>query len=131
MQCVGAGFDHHVDGAAAVAPCFRVGVALHRELIDRVDRQKRPGDTGNAALIDRGGVVPEIVVVRAVDLPVVLRDTGAVDGTGAVDARREFDKLREIPAVERHILDGFVRNHFVQRGGAVSMVTAVAATSTV
>ncbi len=79
MQSVGSRLDHHVDGSTAVAAGFGVGVALDGELIDGVDGKKRTGNTGHAALIDRGRIVPGVVVVRAVDLPVVLHGACAVD----------------------------------------------------
>ena len=61
--------------------------------------------------------MPEVVIVRAVNLPVVLRDARSVDRSGSVDARREFDQLRKVAAVERHILNRLVGDNLVQRGG--------------
>ena len=116
VQHVRSGLDHHVDGAAAVASGFRVRVALNRELVDRVDRQQRACDARDSALVHGRRVVPCVVVIRAVDLPVVLRDPGAVDGARPVHARRQLDELREVASVERHVLNRLARDHLVESG---------------
>ena len=79
VEVVASGFEREVNGATRIAAGFGSGLRLHRELVDRVDRQHDARDTGNAALIDRRNVVPEIVVVHAVDLPVDLVRAGAVE----------------------------------------------------
>ena len=113
MQRIGAGLDHHVDRPSAIAAGLGVSVGLHRKLVDGVDGKQGTSYAGNAALIHGGRVVPGVVVVRAVNLPVVLSDTSAIDRASAVNTRGEFHKLCEIATIQRHVLYGLVRNHLV------------------
>jgi hypothetical protein len=60
-------------------------------------------------LVDGGNVVPEVVVVDAVDLPVDLVGAGSVQRTisacsGVSEAWRENNQLREVAAVEGSVL---------------------------
>src|SRR5882724_1990322 len=57
--------------------------------------------------------MPKIVVVSAVDLPVILRDARSVDGTRSVYTRGEPHQLTEITAIQRDILHGSVRDHLI------------------
>ena len=65
-------FDHHVDHGARIAPIVGPAHALLVELRNGVNGQEHAGDGGNAPLVDRLRVVPKVVVVHAVELPVVL-----------------------------------------------------------
>jgi hypothetical protein len=51
---------------------------LRRELVDSVQGKDDAGNPGDAALIDGRDVVPEVVVVDAIDLPVRLIGAGSV-----------------------------------------------------
>src|SRR6185437_12612230 len=80
-----------------------------RELLYRIDGKGYAGDVLNTTLIDRGNIVPEVVVVRAVDLPVDQVSAGAVHrsiAAGGVTgkARRETDHLCEVTAIQRNVL---------------------------
>ena len=117
MQCIRPGFDHHVDARPAIAPSLRAGVALHRELVDRFDGQKRACDARYAALIHRGGVLKRVVVVRAIDLVVVAAGAHAIDRrAGGRDAGSELDHLPEVAPVHRKVGDG-LGVHYTDQGG--------------
>ena len=45
---------------------------MNGELINGIDRQQGLGNAGDAALIDGRRIVPQVVIVLAVDLPVGL-----------------------------------------------------------
>ena len=110
VQGVAAGASHQIDRAAGVASRLRARLRLGREFHHRVDGQHDAGNPRDAALVDRRDVVPQIVVVHAVDLPVDLIGTRSVEGAEAAhvvasEARLDGDQLREIPAVQRNVLD--------------------------
>ena len=124
VQGVGSGAEGEVDGSAGVASAFGAGLGLGGELVDRVDGQDDAGDAGDAALVDGGDVVPEVVVVDAVDLPVDLVGASSVERAEAAaavstEAGREGDHLGEVAAVERDVFDGLGVEHGVlgDRGG--------------
>src|SRR5439155_532462 len=75
--------SHQIDGAAGVASRLRARLRLGREFHHRVDGQHDAGNPRDAALVDRRDVVPQIVVVHAVDLPVDLIGTRSVEGAEA------------------------------------------------
>ena len=73
--------------------------------------QSDAGDVFDAALIHGRNVMPEVVVVRAIDLPVDLVGARAIDRADsrrgiAGETGREADHLREVAAVERNVLHG-------------------------
>ena len=108
--------EGEVDGAAGVAAAFGAGLGLRGELVDGVDGEDDAGDAGDAALVDGGDVVPEIVVVDAVDLPVHLVGAGAVERAVAAagvagEAGGERDHLGEVAAVEGDVGDGLGVEH--------------------
>ena len=136
-RLVGAGAEGEVDGAAGVAAAFGAGLGLRGELVDRVEGQDDAGDAGDAALVDGGDVVPEVVVVDAVDLPVDLVGAGAVEraeaaAAVAAEAGGEGDHLGEVAAVEGDVGDGLgVEHGGLRDGGGVERDAAAALTSMV
>ena len=125
VEGVGARAEGEIDGAARVATAFGAGLGLSRELVDRVQREDNAGDPGDTPLIDGRNVVPEIVVVDAVDLPVHLVGAGAVHGAVAAAgvagvAGGEADHLGEVAAVEGDVVDFFgVENGVLGDGGGI------------
>ena len=79
MELIAAGAKREVDGAAGVPSAFRAGLGLGGKLVDGVERKDDAGDAGHTALINGGNVVPQIVVIDAIDLPVHLVGAGAVE----------------------------------------------------
>src|SRR5579875_2410140 len=79
VQLVGPGLQAEIDRAARVTAAFGTCLGLRGELIDGIDGEDDAGNAGDAALINSGDVVPEVVVVDAVDLPVHLVGACAVE----------------------------------------------------
>src|SRR5229473_382256 len=110
MNGVAAGFGNDVYSAAGAAPCLRARLCLCREFVNGVDRHHHARDSRDTALIHCGNVVPEVVVVNAVDLPVDLIGAGSIDRAEAArgitsKARRDADQLREVTPVQWDVLD--------------------------
>ncbi len=103
MVAVGAGLDAQRNETTGIAPCFGITFRLDRELINRIDWDRHAGNTCHASLVGRRVVLPDVIVVRAVNLPVILIGTRAVDRPSTVIARRDLYELREITAVKRNI----------------------------
>src|SRR5215468_3152811 len=104
VDFVGARTGYDVDGAARIASGFRSGLSLRREFNDRVHGQDDASNSRNATLIDGRNVMPEVVVVYAVNLPVNLVRPSAVERAETADviaaeSGLHRDKLREIAAV--------------------------------
>src|SRR6516164_11339483 len=78
VEVIGARTRDHVDRAARVASSLRPGLRLRGKLHDGVHRHHDTSDAGNAALIHGRNIVPEIIIVHAVDLPVDLIWAGSV-----------------------------------------------------
>ena len=72
---------------------FRGRLCLHSELVDGVDRQNDTGDPQHAALIPSRNVVPQIVVVDAVDLPVDLIGSCTVQRTESAEPIERIEKV--------------------------------------
>ena len=72
MEGVCAGFGNQVDTSTWIPSHFRRRLSLKAELSNRVNRKRDAGDVFDAALVDRGDVVPPVVIVGAIDLPVDL-----------------------------------------------------------
>src|SRR4029077_402217 len=109
MDRVPARFGNDVYRAARAASPLRARLRLRREFFNRVNRQDDAGNTRDSALIDRGNVVPEIVVIHAVDLPIDLVRARSIDRTEpanviATKAWLDGDQLGEVPAVQRQFL---------------------------
>ena len=119
---VGAGPKDDVDNAASVAAAFGVGLRLGGKFVDCIQGHDRAGDTGDAALVDSRNVVPEVVVVDAVNLPVHLVGAGSVQraetahGVPTV-ARLHSSELREVAPVHGHVLHCLCRQDVVLRCG--------------
>ena len=72
MELVGPRLDDHVGRAAGIAAGLRLGTGNKGEFADGVQRQERAGYAGGAALIYRGNIPPNVVVVGSFDLIVDL-----------------------------------------------------------
>src|SRR5579871_6951927 len=72
VDTVRSALDDHVDQATCIAADLSICLRLHRELIDRVDRKCDTCNTRDAALVRTLRVMEEVVVVGAVNLPVIL-----------------------------------------------------------
>ena len=79
MELVRAGFEHNIDDAPRIASTFSVGLGLRSKFVHCVKWHDDAGDAGDAALVDRRNVMPEIVIIDAVDLPIHLVGAGAVE----------------------------------------------------
>ncbi len=125
VEGVGAGAEGEVDGSAGIATAFGAGLSLCGELVDGIEREDDSGDAGDATLIDCGDVVPKVVVVDAVDLPVHLVGSCAVEGAVASTgvsgvSGGELNHLGEVTAVEGEIGDGLcVEDGGLGDGGGV------------
>ena len=91
-------------------------------MVNGIERENDTGDARDAALVDGGNVVPEVVVVDAVDLPVHLVGAGSVQGAiAAPDVARvagsQLNHLGEVAAVEREVCDNLCIEHRCLRGG--------------
>ena len=117
VDLVGPRFQHHVLVCARVAPHIGFGVALHGELVDRIDRHQTSGHAVDAALVGSDDTLPCINVVGAVDLEVDAGRALAVHRSAQVVSRSELEHLREVAAVDRHVLDLLVGDHRNQRAG--------------
>jgi hypothetical protein len=122
MELVGAGFGGNVQVAAGAAAGFAVAGGLQRVLVERVDGVDDAGDAADAALVYGVHLQVKIIVVRAVDGVVDLVAARAVDGAGVVIAGkgcRGAEKLREVAAIERHVLQrlGIKRRSLCDGGG--------------
>src|SRR6266516_2532297 len=107
MQSVGPGLEDNVSRATGVAPAFGSRGGLHGKFLSCVNRQDRACNPGDATLIDGRNVVPEIVVVHAVDLPIDLIGAGAIERAEAAhvitaEARGYGNQLGEVAAVQRN-----------------------------
>src|SRR5271170_5833055 len=80
VDLVGTRLDGQVSGAARIAAQRRRAGGLKGEILYGIDGEDDAGDSRDAALVHGGNVPPQIVVVRALNLP--------IDGVGAraVDA---------------------------------------------
>src|SRR5215813_2362008 len=101
VEFVAAGAGYDVNGAAGVASGFWSGLGLRREFNDRVHGQDDASNSRNATLIDGRNVMPEVIVVYAVNLPVNLVRPSAVERAETADviaaeSGLHRDKLREI-----------------------------------
>src|SRR5258708_37921829 len=76
MEIVGAGLGNHVDRAPGVASALGTRGSLRRKFHYRIDREYGTSNARDTALIDRRDVVPEVVVVHAVNLPIDLIGAG-------------------------------------------------------
>src|SRR5208282_4915794 len=85
VQAVGTALDREIDGSTGIASGLGIGLALGGEFVNGVNRHDRARDSGNAALIDSWNVVPEIVVVGAVNLPVHLVGAGSIQRAETAD----------------------------------------------
>src|SRR5260370_1534282 len=72
MELVCTRSEDDVDNATGVAAAFGTGLSLSGKFVNRIQGHDSAGDARHTALIDRGDVVPEIVVVVAANLPVHL-----------------------------------------------------------
>ena len=110
MNGVAAGLEDQVHGAARVATSLRSRLRLRREFIDRVNRQDDTGNARDATLVHSRDVVPEIVVVYAINLPVYLVRAGAVDRSKAAHRitsipGRNRDQLGKVTPIEGNVLN--------------------------
>ena len=110
MDLIPAGFGDQVYRAAGIASRLRASLGLRGEFFNRVNRHYRTGDSRDTALIDRGDVVPEVIIVHAVDLPIDLIGSGSIERPETAyvitpEARRDGYQLGEVPPVQWHVLD--------------------------
>ena len=122
MELVRARPEDDVDNPTGVATALGPGLGLGGEFVDRIQGHNRSGDPGDAALVDCGNVMPEVIVVHAVNLPVHLVGAGSVHraeaahGVPAV-ARLDSSELGEVATVHRHVLDRLGGQDIVLGGG--------------
>ena len=124
VHFIGAALDGQIDRAARVASALRVRLGLRREFVDRVQRHHYARNSRYSALIHRRNIVPEVVVVRAVDLPVHLVGARSIErpepahGITSV-ARCQRDQLRKIAPVHGYVLQRCVGDRVAlgHRGG--------------
>ena len=112
MDGVGTGLCDDVDDAAWVTTGLGAGLSLLRVGFDGIEWQDDACNTEYAALVDGGNVVPEVVVVDAVDLPVDLIGASPIDGAEAAggvaaEAGCDGDKLGEVATVHGRVVDDF------------------------
>src|SRR5882762_8362835 len=105
MHRVCSRLDDQIYGATRIAPGLGTRLGLGRKLVNGVDRQYDTGDSRDTALIDRRDVVPEVVVVHAVNLPVHLVGTGSVERAKSADGISAVtwghgDQLSKVPSVQ-------------------------------
>src|SRR5207302_2817001 len=120
MELVAAGFQDDVNYAAGVASAFRGRLRLCGKFVNCVQGHDDASDAGDAALVDGGNVVPEVVVVDAVNLPVHLVGAGTVQRTETADrvaavAGLNRGELREVAPVHWYILNRLGGNDVVLR----------------
>jgi hypothetical protein len=106
--CAGLGDD--IDDTSGITASFGGGLGLLGILLDGIKGKDDAGDAEDATLVDGGDVVPEVVVIDAVDLPVDLVGAGAIDGATAVDgvaseAGGDGDELGKVAAVHGRVVD--------------------------
>ncbi len=78
MQFIAARAGDDVDSTAGVAAGFGSAFSLRGKLDDRVHWKNHPSNPRYTALIHRWNVVPEVVVIHAVNLPIDLVGTRAI-----------------------------------------------------
>src|SRR5260370_34807504 len=100
MELVCTRSEDDVDNATGVAAAFGTGLSLRGKFVNRIQGHDSAGDARHTALIDRGNVVPEIVVVDAVNLQVHLVGAGSVQR--AVPATRSAPGYEPPAAALRH-----------------------------
>ena len=83
VQCVAAGLGDQVYGTTCVASRLWAVLCLRREFVNRVNRQDNTGNARDSTLVNRGDVVPEVVIVHAINLPVHLIGAGSIERTEA------------------------------------------------
>ena len=110
MEGISAGLHHHIYGATGVASCLCARLSLCGKFVNRVDREDDTCNPGDAALIDRGNVVPQVVIVHTVNLPVHLIGASTIERAEAAHvvttkARFNRDQLREVTSIQRNILN--------------------------
>src|SRR5258708_827965 len=110
VKLIGARPEDDVDDTAGVTPTLGVRLGLGGKFVNRVQGHDRAGDAGDSALIHGRNVVPEIVVVDAVDLPVHLVGAGSIERTEAADrvsavARLNGSELSKIAPVHWNVLN--------------------------
>ncbi len=105
--------DDQVDGSASIASSLGIGLGLGGEFVNRINRHHSAGDSGNTALIDRRNIVPEVIVIGAVNLPVHLVGTRSVQRTETANrvaaiAGCNRNQLGKITPVQGYFLHGGV-----------------------
>src|SRR5260370_627427 len=70
VDVVGPRLEHHVGVGAGIAALVGFAARLHGELVDGLDRDKAPGDTGDTALVGSDDTEPGVHIVGAIDLVV-------------------------------------------------------------
>src|SRR5262249_5223903 len=109
MKSVTARLHDQIDRATSITASLGATLGLHGELIHGVYGKNDAGDAGDTALILGGDVVPEVVVIHAVNLPIHLVGTRPVEGAEAAHgiapiAGIHRDQLGEIAPVKGNIL---------------------------
>ena len=122
MNLVGAGFCRDVEVTAGATAGFGVAGGLQRVFLEGVDGIDDTGNAGDPTLVDSVDLEVEVVVVGAVNGVVQLVAAHAIDRARVVIAgkrRGGAEKLREIAAVQRRILQGDAREGggLCNRGG--------------
>src|ERR1700730_1900354 len=78
VKLIGAGFDDEVCGATRITPNLGLACGHEREVLDGVDGKDDAGDGRDSALVDSGDVPPQVVIVRAFNLPVYRVGPGSI-----------------------------------------------------
>ena len=114
MKVVRAGSERDVHHRSGIAAEIAAPGGLLVELVNGLDRQEDTRDARDAPLVHALGVVPEVVVVGAVNLPVVLVGAVAVHRTALVVAGGQIKQRPEVPPIERNLLHRALIHHCVQ-----------------
>ena len=115
MKVVRAGSERDVHHRSGIAAEIAAPGGLLVELVNGLDRQEDTRDARDAPLVHALGVVPEVVVVGAVNLPVVLVGAVAVHRTALIVAGGQIKQRSEVASIERNLLHGALIHHRVQR----------------
>src|SRR5882762_5161223 len=105
VQHVVAGLDHHVHHGTWITAIVGPAHTLLIEFFDGVDGQQHARQSGDTSLVHRFRVVPEVIVVHAINLPVVLIGAVAILGRLDVVAWSKLQQLPVVPAIQGGSLD--------------------------
>src|SRR5207249_11893057 len=105
METVATRVDGEIQHGVRIAPEISTPDTLLIEFLDWVDREQDCSDSGDTSLIHSFRVVPEIVVVYAIDLPIILVRAVSIHRELRIESGRKLQQLAEVAPIQRQFLN--------------------------